>query len=231
MTSSKGRTTRLPAIWRNARASGARRGTPTPDLTLSSLSHPGGERAEWQGQSKRLKGVFANFADPARGSFYSSDGTYSTKVPEELVIAELEQVGCYPSTFLHNNPEGKFRMVGDRGLGYSIASFEAEAAGLVISRGAPGSADEAEWLRSYLDQRQTLLTFSFSNWGLPGLERMRAAFAGPGHDAVLERMEARLDDPKFASALKPLDRAMMKALVVRPEDFLPCGALRHMAPA
>ncbi len=206
-------------------------GHANPDLTLASLSHPGGERAEWPGQSKRLKGVFANFADPARSSFYSSDGTFSTKVPEALVIAELEQVGCYPSTFFHNDPKGKFRMVGDRSLDYSITNFEAEAAGLVISRGMSGSADEADWLRSYLERREFLLTFSFSNWGLPGLERMRAAFAEPAHGAVLGRIEARLAETEFAAALAPLERARMKALAARPDDYLPCGALKFMAPA
>jgi Zn-dependent protease with chaperone function len=206
-------------------------GHANPDLTLASLSKPGGERAEWPGQSGQLKGVFANFADPARHSFYSDDGTYSTKVPEELRIAELEQVGCYPSTFFHNDPKGKFRMVGDRQLDYSITKFEAEAEGLTISRGALGSADEADWLRSYLERREFLLTFSFSNWGLPGLERMRAAFDQPGHAAVVERIATRLADPTFAGALKPLERAMMKSLATRPQDFLPCGALKHMAPA
>ena len=202
-----------------------------PDLTLASFGQPGGERAEFAGQSGRMKGVTATYADPGKGSFSNGDGTFSTKVPEALVIAELEQVGCYPSNFAYYNPEGEFPLLGRSQLGYDITRFEANATGMTISRGEPGSADEADWLRSYLDQRQTLLTFSFSNWGLAGLERMQAAFDQPGHAAVLGRITARLAEPTFAGALKPLERAMMKSLTARPKDFLPCGALKYMAPA
>lgn len=64
---------------------------------------------------------------------------------------------------MRNNPDGHFAMGGDDRIGYSIEEYQAEAAGMAISRGPANSQAEIEWLRKYVERREFLTTFAFSN--------------------------------------------------------------------
>lgn len=204
-------------------------GMANADMTLGNLAYRDDVRAEYAGQSERMKGISADFADQDGTGLRRSDGSFSNQPPEELAIAELEQVGCYQAELFYNNPDGRFPMRQESPLGYTIARHEAQAIGITISRGYPGSDEEADWLRGYIDSRETLLTYSYSNWGLAGLRTINQAFAKPEHAAILERLREKLEEPEFASSFGRLERAKLDTLLARPQDYLPCPALRYMS--
>lgn len=196
------------------------------EMTLAGLSEPGGGSGEYRGQSGRLTGVTADYADPDRGTFAQGNGTFSTRVPEALLIAEVRQVGCFPATPIPTVPDRQRPGLRENPYGYSIAAFERQAEGLTISRAVSGSKEEAEWLQSYLESRENLLNVAFSNWGQEGVDRMQQAFAAPGHAAIVSQIGVRLAQPDFTAALAPLTRVKMQSLAARPADYLPCAALR-----
>lgn len=197
------------------------------DLTLAGLSEAGGGRGEYRGQSGRLTGMTADYADPLGGSFRQADGTFSTRVPEALVIAEVRQVGCFPAIPLPTVPDGYGSRFRESRSGTSLEALERQAEGLTISRAVSGWKEEAEWLQSYIERRENILVAAFSLWGHQGLERVNGAFAVPGHDAIVAQIGARVAEPSLAATLPALTRAKMQSLAARPAEYLPCTALRQ----
>lgn len=140
------------------------------------------------------------------------------------MIAEVRQVGCFPSTPSAPADAVQLQLRGKLN-GASLSTFERHAEGLTIARAVSGVEEEALWLRSYLETRETLLILAFTTWGQEGLERMQRAFAAPGHAEIVSQIGARLGEPAFAASLAPLTRAKMQSLAARPADYLPCVAL------
>ena len=212
-----------------AERSRARAAAGQGELTLANLGVPGGgARGEYRGQSGRMAGVTTNFADNDRATFAQGNGTFSTAVPELLVIAEIRQIGCFPTEVIRGKPEHFRPALWQNPFGHSLKDFGKHAEGLTIPRGLTGSQEEAEWLQSYTETRENLLSYSFLNWGKDGLGQMQEAFTTPGHAAIVTQIGERLKDPGFANALKPVTRAKMQTLAARPDAFLPCPALRFM---
>jgi Zn-dependent protease with chaperone function len=194
---------------------------------LTALNIEPGKMQPYTGQSGKLTGVNAEMN--GQGSFSLGSGSFSSEVPERLMIAEVDQVGCFPAELLHGDPEGKFPVDRPPSGGFSLERLAANAEGALISRGMPGSREERDWLRGYAEQRRTALTAAYDLFGLLGLRMAQRAYETPAHAGMLSTIEAQAKTPEFTREMKPLDLAVMRALLRDPERFLPCPAVKHGA--
>jgi Zn-dependent protease with chaperone function len=185
-------------------------------------------RGSYRGQSGRLTGVTTEFSDPNGKIIRRSDGTFSTGIPEDLQLAEIRQVGCFPTALIAGKPENFRAVLSENPFGYSTTDFAKHAESLTIPRGLTGSKEEAEWLQSYTESRENMLSYAFINWGKHGLDQLQEAFATAGHAAIVAQIDALLKQPTLTDSLKPITRAKMQSLAARPAAFLPCPALRIM---
>ncbi|MFK4005124.1 M48 family metalloprotease [Qipengyuania sp. NPDC077563] len=201
----------------------------TTDVSLGTMNASVEYRREWMGVSGRMKGVMASFSSQEGNDFKYADGTFRSGIPDEMKIAELEQVGCYNGySTPYSDPAGEFALYGDRRLGYDITSFENRIAMDSIARGTPGSEDEAEWLVEYIENRELNLAYGFSNWGRRGFEMLKAAYDNPSHAAMLDRLRQRWDEPAFRYRFDKVGKARVSALLKNSNEYVPCFVLRRL---
>jgi Zn-dependent protease with chaperone function len=191
------------------------------DATLGNLLHDE-VRTEYTGISNQMKGVYANMT---RDGMFATDGTtFSSITPENLTIAELDQIGCFWAQPNYGEPKGHFSFsekVFDTDLeGYLNYAQDRAENGPV--RGAP---QEDAWLKDYVEYRSTYVLLAYDNWGFPGLELMQQTYRNADHAVVLTRLGERLKDSKFRAGLTPMEHAQMRSLIRKPDRFVPCIAV------
>ena len=106
-----------------------------------------------------------------------------------------------------------------RYLGYNDA-----AARNVIEAATP--ADRDLRLVEYFKVRKLMGEVIHRFFGDPGLEVAAPRYVAPEHQTVIALLRERLTDPRFAAALKPLERAELELLAAAPQDFISCTARR-----
>jgi Zn-dependent protease with chaperone function len=179
----------------------------------------------YTGVSGKLTGVTA--AMDSRGLFAEGMGTYTSRPPESLTIAEVVQVGCFPARLLYDNPEGQFPLDRATSGGFSIKRATVNAEGSLITYGDPGTPQWREWLLGYAERRESLLRSVYDNFGLAGLRMIAGAYDTPAHHDVLDDLRENAKDPSFMNGLDELAQAKLEALVRDPAGFVPCQAVRH----
>lgn len=200
-------------------------GYANPDITLGNFDHSA-RHLPYLGQSGQLKGVSAIQSEGGSFAIPGSSGSYSSSAPEQLKIAEVNGVGCFPATMIHGDPDGHYpfgKIRSDDALdGYSKSAFES-----VIPSGEPGTPQRDSWLRDYAERRENLLRASYDHWGREGLSAMQAIYRSETHDRIVGELRERSASPAFTRGMKPIDAAKLRSLARDPAKFIPCLAIRH----
>lgn len=192
-----------------------------PDIGVSSMDGLSLRREEYRGQSGKLRGTTAVM--DGQGAFQAENGSgFTNKVPTDLMVAELDQVGCFFAAMNYGEPEGHYAP------SYSIngTNLEGFMQAAQDSANVPSELSDAS-LHSYLDTRGTLTQISYDFYGLKGLRYMQAAYRDPVHTPMIARMSERLGDPAFKRGMDALNVAKARALVRNPDRFVPCPAVRR----
>lgn len=179
----------------------------------------------YAGDSGKVTGVTA--AMNARGDFATGWGGFTNVEPDKLVIAEIDQVGCFQAKLFFGDPAGKVPLHEELGGGFSFQRAKTGAADSLIPSGEPGSPEWRQWLLDYAEKRETLARAVYDHYGLPGLEALALAYGTQAHQEVLATLAERAKDPAFTAGMEPLAAAKLKALVRNPAGFVPCQAIRH----
>jgi Zn-dependent protease with chaperone function len=180
----------------------------------------------YTGQSGKLTGVTAPLDN--RGLFATGGGTFSSGVPEKLVIAEVDQVGCFQASMFYGEPEGHYSL-GHDGGDVSIAKYREWAQSSLPGVAIEGSDAWGEKLRDYPERRELVLKTAYDMFGLPGLQTLLAEYSKPEHAETLELLREETKDPAYLAGLDPLARAKVKSLLRDPARFIPCLAVKHGA--
>ncbi len=181
----------------------------------------------YTGQSGKLTGVTAamnNRGDYAKGW----GGSFSSQVPEELVVAELDQVGCFQASMYYGEPEGHYSLGYESGS-VSIVKYREWAQSSLPGVAIEGSTAWGETLRKYLERRELVLKSAYDMFGLPGLTTIQAEYARPEHTETIELLREEAKDPAYLASLTPLERAKLNSLLRDPARFMPCVAVKHGA--
>jgi hypothetical protein len=181
----------------------------------------------YKGQSGKLTGVTAvmdNDGDFAKGW----GGSFSSQVPEQLVVAELDQVGCFQASMFYGEPEGHHSLGYDSG-DVSIAKYREWAQSALPGVAIDGSTAWGEKLRRYPERRELVLKTAYDMFGLPGLQTLLAEFSRPEHAETLDLLREEAKNPAYLAGLSPLERAKLKSLLRDPSRFIPCLAVKHGA--
>jgi Zn-dependent protease with chaperone function len=157
-----------------------------------------------------------------------SNGTFTSVTPPEAKLAEVQRARCFQT----DRPYA----VGDRGL-HSVTEqpsgdvslprylgYNDAAAGNVAEAATP--ADRDLRLIDYFKVRKLMGETIHRFFGDPGLQVAAARYVAPEHQSAIAALRARLTDPRFASALSPLERAELELLAAAPQDFISCTARR-----
>jgi len=151
------------------------------------------------------------------------------QVPDTLVVAELDKVGCFQHEALGLGPEGQFPLTAVIPGGGRMAASTADAQTSAIAQGEPGSTDRRSWLKHYVEQRTWLTEFAYSNFGLAGVQAMQRTYLSPEHAAVVDLLREEAGSPDFFDGLDIVQRAKVRSLLRDPARFLPCGAVKYGA--
>jgi Zn-dependent protease with chaperone function len=197
------------------------------DLTVANFEQFGMKREPYVGQSGRLAGV-THIVD-SQGMYQSPSGGYTSVKPDNLDVAEIDGVGCFPVTLHYGEPEGHYpldkEMSDEMDVNTLVGFTERHVSGAV----APVSptADKAMW--DYVDKRRISQQIAYDFYGLPGLSLVRNALRGPEHAPVVTRLAERLKDPTFTRGKSGYDIASARAIVRSSDAFIPCPAVKHGA--
>lgn len=181
------------------------------------------KREEYKGQSGKLIGVMKNV--DGRGMYRVRPGVLTSTRPDNMGIAEIDQVGCFPVALNWGDPKGKYPLdhnVFEGTNAYTLA--EAADQALPAGSGHRGAETSDKQLWEYVDNRRVTQQVAFDDYGLPGLVLVRAAYRKPEHGLMIARLTERLKDPAFARGKSGFDVASARAIVRNPERFMPCPA-------
>jgi Zn-dependent protease with chaperone function len=197
------------------------------DLTVANFDQIALKREPYKGQSDRLTGV-TQVVDN-NGMYQLESGGFTSKQPDNLEIAEIDGVGCYPVTLNYGEPEGHYPLDHEVFDGMDIHAFIDMAGQNASGAVAPVSPGADKTLWTYVDDRRTSLQVAYDNYGLSGLSMVRQALRGPEHVAVVSRLSERLKDPAFTRGKSGYDIASARAIIRKPDAFIPCPAVKHGA--
>ena len=176
------------------------------------------------GQSGKLTGVKA--AKTSDGLFVG--GEFSNSIPEKLVIAELDQVGCYQAGMAYGDPEGHYSLDQDAG-DFNLAKYRRWAQDSAVGVPIEGSTSWRGQVHRYPEQRELVLQSVYDMYGLPGLTAVLSEYQTPDHARTLELLREEASDPAYITSLDALERAKLNSLLRDPDRFLPCPAVKHGA--
>lgn len=174
-----------------------------------------------------LSGLMRDYSldTASNGEFLYAENGYTrlwTKPPVEARIEETRRVGCFTEKlFYGDNFEAEFKREGDIGVS-DLGTYIDE----VTKASQIALIDGDEGLETYFQTRLSNTRVAFDLFGLEGLRAMEQALAAPTHIQAVTLLAKRVDDPGFLSGKSELRQAELKALVTRPERFVPCLALR-----
>ena len=162
----------------------------------------------------------------SNGEYLYAENGYTRLWPAPPVKARIEEtrrVGCFTEKlFYGDNAEAEFKRDGDIGV-RDLGTYIDE----VIKASQIALIDGDEGLETYFQTRLSNTRVAFDLFGMEGLQEMQRALAAPTHDQAVTLLAKRVDDPGFMSGKSELRQAELKALVKRPERFIPCLALRY----
>lgn len=198
-----------------------------PDITLDNPD-AAAKGEPYPGQSGQLKGVFAV---KTQGAYQvpGMPGAFQSQVPEPLLIAEVNAVGCFPSELDAGEGHGDGPQAQFATEESWLNGYRSDAAASTIVSGEPGSPDHDAWLKEYAAKREQLLQDAYFNWGRNALAVMLAVYGEPQHEKVLAELRSRGGDPRFFRGETPLSAAKLRAFMRDPAKFIPCSALRTAA--
>ena len=179
-------------------------------------------RQLYRGQSGRL--VPTTVPRTADGMYVDQDGGERFGVPEPLVIAETDRVGCFvrdPRPIERTGPLPLDR-VGPSGQ--SIAGLRHDAAEL--AREVQASRADASMLGYYVERRENLIDEIYAIYGRPGLAAAQAIFADEPSAAALERLRWIASTMGTIRDLPSVQQAKLRSLLRDPDAFVPCRALQ-----
>lgn len=195
-------------------------GITNSDVTLTGVM--GGQVVRsYHGESGRLKPIDALHIRDG-DAFMDTNGNPIEGVPEQLAIAEFDQIGCFPMNRI-SGPDQPLPVdaVSSGGMSLKTLAAAADRDAKFALKLSPSAAAALTYARG----RQTRLSAAFSTYGAPGLEVMGRHYATPLHAGALARVAAAADIP----SLDAVDRASVRALLRKPASYLPCSSLT-MAP-
>jgi hypothetical protein len=170
------------------------------------------------GQSGKLVGVKA--AKDSNNLFVGSE--VQGWPPEKLLIAELDQVGCfYTRTYSGPDGYGHFHDDGD------LEPYRNTAENSRITLEERGTDAWRAWLRKYVEQRDSMLLGAYNEFGVNGVRSLQRTYASPEHAAVIELLREEATKPAFTNGMSNMERAEVRSLVRNPDRFLPCQAVQH----
>lgn len=190
------------------------------DVTLAGMM--GGQVVRsYHGESGRLKPINALHTRD-RDAFLDTYGKPIEAVPKQLVIAEFDQVGCFPMNRISGLDQPlPVGALSSGGMSLKTLAAAADRDAQFALKLTPS----ADAVMTYARGRQTRLSTAFSTYGQPGLEVMGRHYATPLHAAALARVARAADIP----SLDAVDRASVRALLREPASYVPCSSLT-MAP-
>ncbi|MBB5729667.1 M48 family metalloprotease [Sphingomonas prati] len=188
------------------------------DVTMTSLMR--GQLAKsYHGGSGRLRPI-KTLRNRDDDTFIDTKGGAALGVPDQIVIAEYEQIGCFP---IIGAPEGRAALPldgvtrGGMSLRTLAAAADRDARLALIEVPTSGSVAAVRYARG----RQIRLSAAFQEFGAPGMAAMSRHFTSSMHVAAVASLAAVAD----LRVLNPVDRASVAALVRSPATYVPCASL------
>ena len=177
-------------------------------------------RQFYRGQSGRLVGT--TVLRSSDGMYVLPDGSERFGVPANLVIAEIDQVGCFvrdprpieriaPLPIDRKGPSGQ-----------SIAMLRSDA--VHLAGDVQADPPDAAVLRYYVERRENLMDEAYAIHGQPGLAAAQDIFAGEPSAAALERLRW-IAGTAAAREITPVQQAKLRALLRDARGFVPCRSL------
>jgi len=172
--------------------------------------------------------IAKSMTEAPEGMYVTSPGTFASIQPADVKLtAAVQRARCFQTSSYS---------VGDRGL-HSVTEQPRDDISLPRYLGyndaaarsvteAATAADRDLRLIDYFKVRKSMGETIHRFFGDPGLEVAAPRYAGPEHQAAITLLRQRLIDPRFTTALTPLERAEIDLLATAPQDFVSCIARR-----
>lgn len=187
------------------------------DMTLTDLMS-GQVARPYYGESGRLQRITALHTRDD-DAFINKNGRPGMGVPEHLIVAEYDQVGCFPQVGRMELSE-QLPLEGMTAGGMSLATLTAAAdrdAGTMLD-----AAPTAIAAKTYVEGRQTRLSMAYEAFGKRGLDVIGRHYASPLHAAAIRRLVSTAGTWRSLAAV---DHASIRALLHDPAAFVPCTSL------
>lgn len=175
----------------------------------------------YRGQSGRLTPIRVRRGDD--GLYRDSDGRATIALPKRLIIAEIDQVGCFVRDAKSMEATGPLPMGSDQVTQDNIARIRSD-----IARVANETSASTDWagIAYYLDRREVQMDQAYMYYGQPGLAMARATFNGLKERAALDHVRAVAAAIVIPADVDAIERAKLRALLRDPDAFVPCRSLR-----
>lgn len=209
----------LADIGRSRRERGVKDGTTMIDALAGNPVLPIIER--YRGQSGRLTPT--SVRRTSDGLYVDTDGRETHNRPEQLRLAEIDQVGCFLRDPAPMEANGPLPMGPDAPTQNNVDRIRYEI-NRVAEETNRGAVDWAT-IAYYLDRRKSSLHEAYMYYGQPGLDMAMLAFAGDAPRAALDRIRQAAAAVAIPAEVGSVERAELRALLRDPAAFVPCRSL------
>lgn len=198
----------------------AARGVTNADLNILSIVRET-VRKPYLGESGLVRGITT--MHPSGSAYYAREsGGFSSTPPDAAVIAEIDQIGCFPgdrAPFMHGPPLALGETRADWSIARLVGQANVHEFEATVSLSSTGTAPD------YVGRRRALVGLAYDIYGKPGLDIVLRAFSSDAHEAIVARLDqtpARRSQP---AATTPIEKAEQRALARDPAAFIPCRSL------